>query len=233
MSNCQSKKNGIQVLNWSLAPATYDAAQLQSSPLTILLRVALSKTVSVDVMSYLQGDHAESDTNFCLFVVVFFYFMAENTQNGHHTVTQSRRENGRQHSRHTLMIGAQEKKLWAFLCGDCHFHNCKTLNCSLEVNWGPTVIFECGGTYRWSLSLMKGCLSVLKWACVCGSRWTSKSGMSGWNGVFILAAKESHIPAIPALFRSSHFWSVDTKQNNKKRQTNKQNIAFRIGMGHN
>lgn len=166
-------------------------------------------------------------------LLFFFYFMAENTQNGHHTVTQSRRENGRQHSRHTLMIGAQEKKLWAFLCGDCHFHNCKTLNCSLEVNWGPTVIFECGGTYRWSLSLMKGCLSVLKWACVCGSRWTSKSGMSGWNGVFILAAKESHIPAIPALFRSSHFWSVDTKQNNKKRQRNKQNIAFRIGMGHN
>lgn len=65
-------------------------------------------------------------------------------------------------------------------------------------------------THRWSLSLMKGCLSVLKRMRDWESLWMSMSGTSGWNGLFSLATAESHIPAIPVRFRNSHFCPVET-----------------------
>lgn len=71
-------------------------------------------------------------------------------------------------------------------------------------------VCERDSTHRWSLSLMKGCLRVLKLAPVCEPRWMSKSGTSGWNGVLMMVAKESHNPAMPIRFRNSHFCSVKT-----------------------
>lgn len=69
-------------------------------------------------------------------------------------------------------------------------------------------------THRWSLSLIKGCLRVLKLTRVWESLWMSKSGTSGWNGVLILVATESHIPAMPVRFRNSHFYRKTTHMKN-------------------
>lgn len=80
-----------------------------------------------------------------------------------------------------------------------------------RVRFFITVHYTCAcehhgpATHRWSLSLMKGCLRVLKWTRVCESLWVSKSGTSGWNGMLTFLIMESHSPATPIRFRSSHF----------------------------
>lgn len=183
------------------------------SELTILLRVALSNTVSVDLMSYLQEmtrSRPNVSTQYSKYSPVLDQWAKTITlilplpvsPLAHRFINlHFRGVNGK----NSIYVRALALKYLRVTRQRWHLKRVRPIYISVRV---------CPGTHRWSLSLINACLRVLKWTCVCESFWMSKSGTSGWNGMLTLVTKESHIPAIPIRFLSSHFCSVKRHMDN-------------------